>query len=356
MHDTMVVEEDFFGRMKVKSPYCDTEIIRRFTLVNENGMSIQLITYGAAITSIKVPDKNGTVEDVVLGFDNLEGYQNHPYYFGCTVGRVTNRISNGTFRIGNKEYILEKNDGPNHLHGGSHGFNKIVWDSLVEGSSVTFSHHSPSRNQGYPGEVMCYVTYQLTDDNEVLIDYKATSTQTTPLNLTNHSYFNLGGHGSGPVYNHTVTVNADYYTPVGETLIPTGEIADVTRTVFDLRKSTDLASIMNRIPGGGFDHNFCVNGEIGTSRLAAKVFHSGSGRSLEVWTTQPGVHFYTGDSLPTNDSLKGKGGAIYKKHGGFCLETQHYPDSVNKPNFPSCIIGPGELYQHTTVFKFAVEE
>jgi aldose 1-epimerase len=263
------------------------------------------------------------------------------------VGRYCNRIAHGKFSLKGHDIKLSTNQPPNHLHGGFKGFDKVLWSSHVQGNAVTLSYTSRDGEEGYPGEVNCSVTYELTDSNELIVEYRATTTRPTPINLTNHSYFNLSGQ-SGDILDHEVVLNADSYTPVDKDSIPTGEIVPVRGTPFDLTSNVHLGRRFAQLSDQGFDHNFCVNGT--GKRLVGRVEHPASGRVLEVHSTMPGVQLYTGNFIP--DTCVGKGGAVYKKHSGVCLETQYYPDSVNKPNFPSCIFGPANEYQHTTVYRF----
>ena len=340
-----------FGKMPDGTP------VEMFTLTNANGVEVRAISYGAIITSLRVPDRTGKVADVVLGFDALEGYlKGHPY-FGCVVGRYGNRIGKGQFTLDGHTYKLPTNNGPNHLHGGIVGFDKYVWTAEpVKGrNAVAFSRTSPDGEEGYPGTLKVRVTYTLTDKNELVVDYHASTDKATPVNLTQHSYFNLAGNGAGDILDHVMMLNADRYTPVDDTLIPTGELAPVTGTPFDFRKPTPIGARINgdhpQLKNGrGYDHNFVLNRQGSGPQLAARVVEPKSGRTLEVRTSEPGVQFYTGNFL--DGSLKGKDGAVYKHRTGFCLETQHFPDSPNKPNFPSTILKPGAEYKTQTVFTF----
>jgi aldose 1-epimerase len=342
-----------FGKMP------DGKVVEMFALTNANGVEIRAITYGAIITSLKAPDRAGKLTDVVLGFDSLDGYlKGHPY-FGCVVGRYGNRIAKGQFTLDGQTYKLATNNGPNHLHGGNVGFDKFLWTAEpVKGrNAVAFSRMSPDDEEGYPGNLKVRVTYTLTDKNELIVDYHATTDKATPVNLTQHTYFNLAGHGSGDILGHVMMINANRYTPVDETLIPTGELAPVQRTPFDFRKPTPIgARIDGDHPqlknGRGYDHNFVLNRQGSGLRLAARVTEPKSGRTLEVRTHEPGVQFYTGNFL--DGTLTGKDGAVYKHRTGFCLETQHFPDSPNKPNFPSTILKPGAEYNTQTVFTFGL--
>ncbi|XP_035215774.1 galactose mutarotase-like [Stegodyphus dumicola] len=346
----IAIREDSFGH--INNTDGDVRDVRRFTLTN-NKIEFQVISYGATITSLKVPDKDGNLEDIVLGFDDISSYVNHPHYFGCTVGRFANRIAKGKFVLQNKEYNLTINNAPNHLHGGIKGFDKVIWDSIVKDNLVQFSYTSPSMEENYPGELKCTVSFELTDANEILINYEAVTTHITPINLTNHSYFNLGGHGSGTIHDHVIEVNADYYTPVDETSIPTGDIVSVASTAFDLRKPRRIGSILNLLENG-LDHNFCINGNVNSMRKVASISHVTSGRLMEVFSTQPGVQIYTANYLPEDASLIGKHKKCYKKHGAVCLETQNFPDAINHVNFPKAILDVGEVYKHVTKFVFTL--
>jgi aldose 1-epimerase len=330
-----------------------------FTLTNANGVEIRAMTYGAIITAVRVPDRAGRFADVVLGFDNLEGYlKDHPY-FGTVVGRYGNRIGGGRFTLNGQTYKLAQNNGPNHLHGGNKGFDKYVWkgEPLPDGRGVAFSRTSPDGEEGYPGNLAVRVTYTLTDKNELIVDYHATTDKATPVNLTQHSYFNLSGDPSTTILGHQLTIDADRYTPVDATLIPTGDLAPVQGTPFDFRKATAIGARIDQPHeqlkfGRGYDHNWVLNRKGSQPGFAARVVEPKTGRTLEVATTEPGVQFYTGNFL--DGTIKGKGGQVYNQRAGLCLETQHFPDSPNKPNFPSSILEPGKEYRTTTVFTFGV--
>ncbi|CAG7833867.1 unnamed protein product [Allacma fusca] len=350
------IMEDTFGFIVDPNNPDSKEIIRRFTLTNKSGTSAQIITYGATLTSLKVRDKNGQLDDIVLGFDDINGYLGklgrNPY-FGATIGRTANRTAKAQFLLGNQTYVLNANNGPNHLHGGNVGFDKRLWESHVEGKRVTFSYVSRDGEEGYPGEVLANVTYELTSDNQLVVQFQATSTKPTPINLTNHSYFNLSGNqfADRQLRAHHVLLNADHYTPVDDTLIPTGEIVSVEGTVYDLRTNKNLHDLLQQFPG--YDNNFCLNRNAGEQfRLAARVQEQNCGRVLEVYTDQPGVQFYTSNFLPDKDPLPGKQGAKYFKHGAFCLETQNYPNAINQANFPDPVIKPGAVYTHKVVYRF----
>jgi len=336
--------------------------IEQATLKNSHGVEIQAINYGAIITSIKVPDRSGAIADVALGFDDPSRYWGEPPhpYFGAIVGRYGNRIAKGQFVLGGKTYKLATNNGVNHLHGGNRGFDKFAWDMATRdtaaGSSIILSRTSPDGEEGYPGNLHATVTYTLTEKNELIVDYRATTDKATPINLTQHSYFNLAGEGSGDVLAHLVTINADRYTPVDDTLIPTGELASVAGTPFDFRQPTAVGARINGDhpqlkAGKGYDHNFVLNRTGTGPQFAARVTDPKSGRTLEVATTEPGVQFYTGNFL--DGTLKGKGGHAYVQRGALCLETQHYPDSPNQKTFPSAILQPGKVYSSRTILTFS---
>jgi aldose 1-epimerase len=336
----------------------DGHTIDKFTLTNSSGMQVQAMTYGAIITSIRVPDRNGKMDDVVLGYDTLDSYVRNPSYFGAIVGRYANRIANGKFTLDGKEYTLATNNGPNHLHGGTKGFDKQVWDAkignAVQGASVQFSYRSVDGEEGYPGTVNTTVSYTLTDKIELIVEYRATTDKATPFNLSQHSYFNLTG-ASRDVLDHEVTIFADRYTPTDTTLIPTGELASVAGTPFDFRKATTIgARINDGFPqlrqASGYDHNYVINRQGAGLVPAARVVEPTSGRVLEVSTTEPGMQFYTANTL----NATGKGGRMYQKFYAFCLETEHYPDSPNKPQFPSSILRPGTEFSSKTVYTFSV--
>ena len=330
-----------------------------FTLTNAKGVEVRAITYGAIITSIRVPDRAGRFADIVLGFDSLEGYvKTHPY-FGTIVGRYGNRIAGGRFTLDGQTFKLAQNNGPNHLHGGNKGFDKYVWkaEPAANGRGVAFTRTSPDGEEGYPGTLVARVTYTLTDNNELVVDYHATTDKATPVNLTQHSYFNLSGDPSTTILGHELTIDADRYTPVDATLIPTGELAPVQGTPFDFRKPVAIGARIDQPHqqlefGRGYDHNWVLNRTGSQPGFAARLVDSKSGRTLEVSTTEPGVQFYTGNFL--DGTIKGKGGQVYNHRAGLCLETQHFPDSPNKPNFPSSILQPGKEYRTTTVFTFGV--
>lgn len=320
-------------------------------VLQSSQVRVEILTLGAIIRSVYSKGKNGQMEDIVLGYDDLKGYLSDKRYMGAVVGRVANRIARGRFVVDGKEYQLDVNNGPNALHGGLQGFNKAIWFAKAVESGVQLSLKSQDGDQGYPGEVQVSVSYIL--QGEMLTaEYQARSTKTTPINLTNHSYFNLAGQGAADIYDHLVSISAQSYLPVDDTSIPIGEIRGVEGTPFDLRQPVLIGPHLKKIPSPGFDHNFCLSfpGDALTEKHAARVCHPVSGRVLEVSTTQPGVQFYTANFL--DGSMTGKGGARYRKHSSFCLETQNWPDAVNQPSFPDCLLRPGDDYQHVTRFTF----
>ena len=331
--------------------------VESFTLRNKAGAEVKAITFGAIITSIRVPDRTGALADIVLGFDTVDGYVKEHPYFGALVGRYGNRIARAAFTLDGQTYRLAANNGPNHLHGGVRGFDKYTWaaEVLPNATGVAFTRTSADGEEGYPGRLNVRVSYILSDASELLIEYQATTDKATPVNLTQHTYFNLAGHNAGTILDHEVTIAADRFTPVDATLIPTGELAPVDGTPMDFRKPVRVgARIDASTPqlkfGIGYDHNWVLNGAPGTLRPAARVVEPKSGRTLEVSTTEPGVQFYTGNFL--DGSVKGKGGAVYHHRNGLCLETQHFPDSPNQPSFPSTILRPGSTYRSKTVWRF----
>ncbi|MFD2719512.1 aldose epimerase family protein [Hymenobacter monticola] len=335
--------------------------VQLFTLANANGVKATITNYGGTLTSLLVPDKDGKMGDVILGFDNVSGYQSPEFlkagpYFGALIGRYGNRIKGGKFALEGKEYTLAKNNGPNSLHGGLKGFDKVVWQaepgSSADGQSLKLTYASKDGEEGYPGTLTVAVVYTLTNDNALKIDYTATTDKATVLNLTNHAYFNLN-HGAGKdVLNHEVTLPADRYTVVDATLIPTGELKPVKGTPFDFTTPHAIGERIAQVPGG-YDHNWVLNTATG-EHAAATVYDPATGRTLEVTTDQPGIQFYTGNFL--DGTLKGKGGTVYGKHAGFCLETQHFPDSPNQPKFPSTELKPGETYHTVSTYKFGVRK
>ena len=329
-----------------------------YTLTNSNGLKARITNYGAILVSLEVPDRAGKLADITLGFDTLEGYLGEHPYFGAIVGRYANRIGNAKFTLNGVEYTLAANNGDNHLHGGLKGFDKVIWkldDLKTEGRSaiVKLSYVSEDGEEGYPGNLACSVTYALTEDDELQISYEADTDKTTVLNLTNHTYFNLAGQGTGDILGHELMVDADKYTVVDEGLIPTGENRSVTNTPMDFTISASIGSRIDQVEGG-YDHNYVLNSGGGSLALCARVYEQTSGRVMEIHTTEPGVQFYTGNFL--DGSVTGKGGKAYEKHYGFCLETQHFPDSPNKPTFPSVVLNPGQKYTTATVLKFSARQ
>jgi aldose 1-epimerase len=330
-----------------------------YTLTNSTGAVAKIMTYGAILTELDVPDRDGKPGDVVLGFDNLKDYlAGHPY-FGATVGRVANRIAKGKFTLDGKEYKLAVNNGPNSLHGGTKGFDKVVWkaepETLPDGAALKLTYHSKDGEEGYPGNLDVTVVYTLTSANALRIDYTAKTDKATPVNLTNHTYFNLAGAKSGDILGHELTLFADRYTPADDTLIPTGEIKPVKDTPLDFTKPTRIGERIDQLKSEprGYDHNFVLNSEGKELALTARVHEAKTGRRMEMYTTEPGVQFYTGNFLDGKQT--GRGGVVYKKHAGFCLEAQHFPDSVNHPNFPSMTLQPGKTYRQTTIYKFTAK-
>lgn len=334
------------------------EKVDLYTLSNRKGMEVAISTYGGVVVSLKVPDRTGAPGDVVLGFDDFKGYLLPPPYFGAIVGRYANRIANGKFTLDGVEYRLARNNGENSLHGGTRGFDKGVWTARrSDGHSLELAYLSRDGEEGYPGNLATTVTYTVTGDNELRIDYSATTDKDTVLNLTNHSYFNLAGQGEGDVLGHDVWIDADRFTPVDKNQIPTGELRGVEGTPLDFRHPHAIGERIDTDDpqlklGGGYDQNFVLN-RAGTSlQLAARVTEPKTGRVLEVSTTEPGLQFYTSNTL---GPIAGKGGKVYGPRSAFCMETQHFPDSPNKPDFPSAVLKPGGHYMTTTVYRFSTD-
>jgi aldose 1-epimerase len=330
-----------------------------YTLKNKNGLITQITNYGAIIVSIFVPDRKGNLVDIVQGYDTIDEYiKGNGPYMGAVCGRCANRIARGKFTLLGKEYTLAVNNGPNHLHGGLVGFNKVVWDAVkVTDSSVKLAYFSADGEEGYPGNLTISVTYTLTEKNELRLDYFATTDKTTVVNLASHSYFNLAGEGSGSIYDQELTINGTFFTPTDETSIPTGEILGVKGTPMDFTKPKRIGSDIDKDDeqlkfGAGYDHNWVLNHRTRTLGLAAVAHDPVSGRLMEVYTTQPGVQLYTANWI---DGEKGKGGKKYGRRWAFCLETQHFADAINKPHFPSTILNPGKEYRHSCVYKFCVK-
>ncbi len=350
-HAKGTIQRTGFGKTAEGTP------VDLYTLTNTHGIVAKIMTYGGVVTELHVPDKDGKMTDVVDGFDNLDQYLKGDPYFGALVGRVANRVAKGKFTLDGADYVLAVNNGPNALHGGLKGFDKVVWKGQghvgAAGPSLHLSYLSADGEEGYPGNLSVTVVYTLTDNNELKIDYTATTDKATPINLTNHSYFNLAG--TGDVTNHILTLYADKYTPTDDTLIPTGEIKPVAGTPLDFTTPTAMGAHLDQLTGDpkGYDHNYVLNSGGKKLALAARVEEPTSGRVMEVYTTQPGIQFYTGNFL--DGTLTGKGGTVYNIHTAFCLETQHFPDSVNHKNFPTSILKPGETYHQTTVYKFSTK-
>ena len=343
-----------FGKTKEGNP------VDLFTLRNGKGAEARICNYGGLVISLKVPDRSGKFGDVVLGYDNLDGYLKSSPYFGSLVGRYGNRIAKGKFTLNGKEYTLAVNNGPNALHGGIKGFDKVVWTAKIlatpNGPSLELRYLSKDGEEGFPGNLSVTAVYTLTEDNGLRLDYTATTDKDTVVNLTQHSYFNLAGKGDN--LHHEVMINADKFTPVDSTLIPTGELRPVQGTPFDFRKSTAIGARINQEDeqlkfGNGYDHNWVINKPAGKLGVIARVYEPTSGRVLEVLSTEPGLQFYTGNFL--DGTIKGKGGWVYQFRNAFCMEPQHFPDSPNHPNFPSVVLKPGEVYKHTLIYRFSVQ-
>jgi aldose 1-epimerase len=355
------VQKADFGKTADGTP------VELYTLTNAHGLKAKIITYGGIVTELDVPDRDGKLGDVVLGFDDLKGYlAGHPY-FGAIIGRVANRVAKGKFTLDGKEYKLATNNGPNSLHGGEKGFDKVVWKAEpVEGKSpaLKLSYTSKDGEEGYPGNLAVTVIYNLNNDDSLEINYKATTDKATPVNLTNHSYFNLAGPASGDILDETATINADKYTPVDDTLIPTGELKSVKGTPYDFTKPEKIGARIGELKGdpakkdpGGYDINYVLDAGGPNAEflpLAARVSDPKSGRVMEVYTNEAGLQFYTGNFL--DGTLTGKNGVVYKQHQALCLEADHFPDSVNHPDFPSTILKPGKTYSQTTIYKFSASK
>jgi aldose 1-epimerase len=331
--------------------------IIQYTLTNPSGMIVKIMNYGATVTHIIVPDKNAVMGDVALGYDSLAGYlQNGNPYMGCIVGRYANRIANAKFTLDGKTYTLAANNNGNTLHGGLKGFDKVSWkaqdintDSVA---SIKFIYDSKDGEEGYPGNLHAEVVYTLTAANELKIDYTATTDKPTPVNLTNHSYFNLSAGKDSTILDHELMLNANQYTEANSKLIPTGKLPEVKNTPMDFTSPKRIGNDIAKVEGG-YDHNWVLNKKNNGAELIGSLYHPGSGRFMEIFTSQPGIQFYTGNFL--NGTLTGKGGIKYIKHAGLCLETQHFPDSPNQPSFPNTILKPGETYKQSTIYKFSVK-
>jgi len=346
-----------------KNPFgktADGKAAEIYTLTNSKGTEAKITNYGAIVVSLRVADRNGKFDDVVLGYDTLDGYLKDTAYFGGIVGRYANRIAKGKFSLNGKEYTLVVNNGENHLHGGTKNFETMIWkakSSIVkDGASLELNYFSKDGEEGYPGNLKVKVIYTLTENNELKIDYSATTDKDTVINLTNHSYFNLAGAGSGTILNHLMQINADRFTPTDSGSIPTGELRNVKSTPFDFSAPTAIGARIEQADeqlklGSGYDHNYILNKNGQLLTLAAKVYEQSSGREMEVFTTEPAMQFYSGNFL---NGIKGKNGKIYQKRDAFCLETEHYPDSPNQPEFPTTVLKPNQKYSQTTIYKFTV--
>ncbi len=348
------IKKEPFGKTPEGAP------IDLYRLTNDNGMEVAITNFGGFVVNVKVPDRHGKPADVVLGYDTLEGYTKGTSHFGGIIGRYGNRIAQGKFSLDGRTYSLAKNNGPNHLHGGIKGFDKVVWEgreiSSREGPAVELRYLSKDGEEGYPGNLNVRVVYTLTGKNELKIAYEATTDKVTVVNLTNHSYFNLAGEGNGDILNHQLRIHAGRFTPVDATLIPTGELRSVKGTPFDFTKPERIGARIDNPDeqlknGHGYDHNFVLNSGGKRLALAAEVYEASSGRAMEVWTTEPGLQFYSGNFL--DGSIHGKGGKAYQRRYGFCLETQHFPDSPNHPQFPSTVLKPGARYHTNTIYRFS---
>ncbi len=346
--EPMKITSENFGTVDARDVYL-------YTLENEGGMTVKITNYGGIVTSITVPGKDGKPADVVLGFDSLQPYLDGHPYFGSIVGRYGNRIAKGKFTLDGVEYTLATNNGPNHLHGGIKGFDKVVWAAEErtgnDTASLILRYTSPDGEEGYPGNLSTTVTYSITNHNELVISYEATTDKATPVNLTHHSYFNLGG-TQEDILDHVLTIAAERYVAVDETLIPTGELKEVAGTPMDFTSPHAIGERIAEVPGG-YDHTFVLN-NMGKMMKVADALDPQTGRFLEVFTSEPGIQFYSGNFL--DGSLTGKDGIVYNQHHGFCLETQHFPDAPNQPGFPSTILEPGETYGYTTIYKFSVKQ
>ena len=344
----MEIKKELFGEVDSKEVYL-------YTLKNNSGFTVQITNYGGIVTSIKAPDKYGRFDNVVLGFDNLNGYLIDSHYLGAIVGRVVNRISGAAFTLDGKKYTLASNEGDDHLHGGISGFDKKIWDAEAFAddsiSSLKLHYLSVDGEEGYPGNLDVYVTFRITIDNRLQIEYSATTDKPTPINLSHHGYFNLSGTSGDNILRHEIMINADTYA-VADGYIPTGEIRSVDNSNMDFRTPMVIGARIGLVEGG-YDHNYVVNNN-GKYEKVAEVYEDTSGRLMELYTTEPGVQFYTGNFL--DGTIVGEYGLVYQKHHGLCLETQHYPDSPNRPEFPSCILRPGETYSQLTSYKFSVRK
>jgi aldose 1-epimerase len=338
----------------------DGQGVKLYTLTNRRGIEAKITNYGATVVSLKAPDRAGRFADVLLGYDTLEDYRRSTFYVGPVIGRYANRIAKGRFTLNGREYKLAVNNGENSLHGGLKGFDKVVWKARPfatrDGAAIELTHLSKDGEEGYPGNLSVKVVYTLTERNELRIDYSATTDRDTIVNLTNHAYFNLAGQGNGDILKHNLVINADRFIPADANSIPTGELRSVAGTPFDFRRATAIGARIEQDDeqlkfGRGYDHTFVINGRAGTLRRAATASEPVSGRMMEVWTTEPGMQLYTGNYLES--TMVGKGGKAYGQRFGFCLETQHFPDSPNKPDFPTTVLRRGGRFNSTTIYKFS---
>jgi aldose 1-epimerase len=344
----MSLEKTSYGTM------ADGREVDLYIMTNANGLEARLISYGATLVSMKTPDRDGNISDITLGFDTIAEWEKDTCYFGATVGRCANRIAGGSFVLDGESYTLATNNGDNHLHGGIVGFNKALWDAEPFESDaergVTFTYVSPDKEEGYPGELTMKVTYTLTDSDELRVEYEGSADSATIVNMTHHSYWNLATPESGSILDQELHINADHYLPVDSGAIPTGGPAQVEGTPMDFRKSRVIGERMDQVEGG-YDHNWCLSSRDGSLEIAATLRDPVTGRVMEVLTTEPGIQFYAGNFL---DGVRGKGGVPYPRNSGLCLETQLWPDSPNRPDFPSSVLRPGEKYTHTCVYRFSV--
>ena len=346
----MPIQKQSFG----KTPQGDQ--IDLYLLTNAKGLKAAITNFGGILVSLETPDRNGALADITLGHDNLEGCLNDACYFGATVGRFANRIAHAAFTLNGVTYQLAANDSGHHLHGGIKGYNKVVWQAqettAADSVGLKLTYFSPDGEEGYPGNLNCTVTYTLTDADELRIDYLADTDKPTPVNLTHHSYFNLAGQGAGDILSHELTINADFITPVDPAQIPSGRLDPVKDSPFDFTKPVAIGARIDQVPGG-YDHNYVLNDSSGKLCHAATVHDPATGRIMEIHTTEPGIQLYTGNFL--DGSVTGKAGKKYQKHYALCLETQHFPDAPNQPDFPSTILEPGQQYTHTIIHKFLTD-
>lgn len=352
---TMLMEPQSFGKLS------DGREVKSYVLKNKNGVEMHVINYGGIVTHLKAPDKNGTLEDIVLGYDSLAPYVKNSPFFGALIGRYGNRIANGKFTLDGTEYTLVQNNNGQHLHGGTQGFDKVFWNieplESEAGQALRLTYLSKDMEEGYPGNLSAQVDYILTDDNEWIINYEATTDKKTVVNLTQHTYFNLSGNVKRDILGHELVIHSDQYVPVSKVLIPTGKLASVSGTPFDFNTSTVVGKRIDNADeqlkiAGGYDHCWVLSSQ-DSIKSAAVLSDPESGRVIEVFTTEPGIQFYSGNFL--NKSYVGKGGVVYDHRFGLCLETEHYPDSPNQPNFPSVVLNPGEKYKTQTIYKFSVK-